>query len=107
MTGCDFDWMVSNHVVWGWKTPVKASVSGVSLGSITSRCSGKLARTHPPKELFSGRIKDRTRETGEIEPSVSLLQLSPFFAAIFPPFLQKRLILRLEICRRLASFEFY
>ena len=31
MTGCDFDWMVSNHAVWGWKAPVKASVSGVSL----------------------------------------------------------------------------
>ena len=37
-----------------------------SLGSITSRCSGKWARTHP---LFSGRIKDRTRETAEIEPN--------------------------------------
>ena len=31
MTGSDFDWMVSNHAVWGWKAPVKASVSGVSL----------------------------------------------------------------------------
>ena len=30
MTGSDFDWMVSNHAVWGWKAPVKASVSGVS-----------------------------------------------------------------------------
>ena len=47
-------WMVSNHAVWGWKAPVKASVSGVSL-----------------------------------------LQLSPFFASIFPLFPQKRLILRL------------
>ena len=55
MTGCDFDWMVSNHAVSGWKAPVKASVSGVSL-----------------------------------------LQLSPFFASIFPPFPQKRLILRLN-----------
>ena len=45
MTGSDFDWMVSNHAVWGWKAPVKASVSGVSL-----------------------------------------LQLSPFFASIFPLF---------------------
>ena len=54
MTGCDFDWMVSNHAVWGWKAPVKASVSGVSL-----------------------------------------LQLSPFFASIFPLFPQKRQILRL------------
>ena len=45
MTECDFDWMVSNHAVWGWKAPVKASVSGVSL-----------------------------------------LQLSPFFASIFPLF---------------------
>ena len=43
MAGSDFDWMVSNHAVWGWKAPVKASVSGVSL-----------------------------------------LQLSPFFASIFP-----------------------
>ena len=43
MTGSDFDWMVSNHAVYGWKAPVKASVSGVSL-----------------------------------------LQLSPFFASIFP-----------------------
>ena len=56
MTGCDFDWMVSNHAVWGWKAPVKASVSGVSL-----------------------------------------LQLSPFFASIFPLFPQKRLILRLPL----------
>ena len=56
MTGCDFDWMVSNHAVLGWKAPVKASVSGVSL-----------------------------------------LQLSPFFASIFPLFPQKRLILRLKI----------
>ena len=31
MTGCDFDWMASNHAVWGWKATVKASVSGVSL----------------------------------------------------------------------------
>ena len=34
MTGSDFDWiyaMVSNHAVLGWKAPVKASVSGVSL----------------------------------------------------------------------------
>ena len=54
MTGCDFDWMVSNHAVWGWKAPVKASVSGVCL-----------------------------------------IQLSPFFASIFPLFPQKRLILRL------------
>ena len=45
MTGSDFDWMVSNHAVWGWKATVKASVSGVSL-----------------------------------------LQLSPFFASIFPLF---------------------
>ena len=48
------NWMVSNHAEWGWKAPVKASVSGVSF-----------------------------------------LQLSPFFASIFPPFPQKRLILRL------------
>ena len=31
MTGSDFDWMLSNHAVWGWKAPVKASVLGVSL----------------------------------------------------------------------------
>ena len=55
MTGSDFDWMVSNHAVWGWKAPVKACVSGVSL-----------------------------------------LQLSPTFASIFPLSPQKRLILRLS-----------
>ena len=31
MTGSDFDWMVSSHAAWGWKAPVKASVSGVFL----------------------------------------------------------------------------
>ena len=36
MTGCDFDWMVSNHAVWGWKAPVKASVSGVSFLQLPS-----------------------------------------------------------------------
>ena len=59
MTGCDFDWMVSNHAVSGWKAPVKGSVSGVSL-----------------------------------------LQLSLFFASIFPLFPQKRLILRLYQSRK-------
>ena len=59
MTGSDFDWMVSNHAVYGWKAPVKASVSGVSL-----------------------------------------LQLSPFFASIFPLFPQNRLILRLILTER-------
>ena len=47
-------WLDGIVFVWGWKAPVKASVSGVSL-----------------------------------------LQLSPFFASIFPLFPQKRLILRL------------
>ena len=56
MTRGDSDWMVSNHAVWGWRAPVKASVLGVSL-----------------------------------------LQLSPFFAFIFPLFAQKRLILRLNL----------
>ena len=51
MAGNDFDWIVSNHAVWGWKASVKASVSGFSL-----------------------------------------LQLSPFFASIFPLSPQKRLI---------------
>ena len=50
-----------------------------SLGSITSRCSGKWARTHPPKiktrKSSSGRIKDRTRETAEIEPTKSHVTL--------------------------------
>ena len=41
---------------------------GGGLGSITSRCSGKWARTHPPKELSSRRIRDRTLEMAEIEP---------------------------------------
>ena len=40
--------------------------SPVLLGSITSRCSGHSF----PESLFSGRIKDRTRETAEIEPTV-------------------------------------
>ena len=31
MIESDFHWMVSNNAVWGWKAPVKASVSGVSL----------------------------------------------------------------------------
>ena len=61
---------------------------GRALGSINSRCSRKCARTHPTAErasitshtrsighassrLSSGRIKDRTRETAEIEPSVA------------------------------------
>ena len=66
MTGCDFDWMVSNHAVWGWKAPVKASVSGVSL-----------------------------------------LQLSPFFASIFPLFPQKRLILRLVLLLSFDKFATY
>ena len=61
MTGSDFDWMVSNHAVWGWKALAKASVSGVS--------------------------------------RLSLLQLSPFFASIFPLSPQKRLILRLYLVR--------
>ena len=26
MTESDFDWMVSNHAVWGWKALAKASV---------------------------------------------------------------------------------
>ena len=60
MTGNDFDWMVSNHAVWGWKAPVKASVSGVSL-----------------------------------------LQLSPFFASIFPLSPQKRLIPQASIANNL------
>ena len=58
MTGTDFDWMVWNHACGGelgWKAPVKACVSGVSL-----------------------------------------LQLSPVFASIFPLSPQKRLILRLS-----------
>ena len=50
-----------------------------SLGSITNRCSGKWARTHPPeiktRKSSSGRIKDRTRETAEIEPTKSHVTL--------------------------------
>ena len=44
-----------------YRTLSLPSLAITSLGSITSRCSGKWARTHPPK--------DRTRETAEIEPS--------------------------------------
>ena len=29
MTGSDFDWMLLNPAVWGWKVLAKASVSGV------------------------------------------------------------------------------
>ena len=36
----------------------------MDVGSITDRCWGKWALTH------SGRIKDRTRETAEIEPKM-------------------------------------
>ena len=36
MTGSDFDWMVSNHAVLGWRAPVKASVSGISLLNLSS-----------------------------------------------------------------------
>jgi len=36
ITGSAFDWMVSNHAVWGWKAPVKASVSGVPFLSLLS-----------------------------------------------------------------------
>ena len=61
MTGSDFDWMVSNHAVWGWKAAVKVSVSGVSL-----------------------------------------LQLSPFFASIFPLFPQKHMIVRLKFSSMLS-----
>ena len=42
-----------------------ARLAKVMVGSITSRCSGKWVRTHPP-----GRIEDRTREKAEIEPKV-------------------------------------
>ena len=39
---------------------------------------------------------------GEKRQEVSLLQLSPFFASIFPLFPQKRLILRLFFARSLT-----
>ena len=35
MTGSDFDWMVSNHAVWGWKAPAKASVSRFSPSALS------------------------------------------------------------------------
>ena len=35
LTGSDFDWMVLNLAVWGWKAPVKASVSDASLLSLS------------------------------------------------------------------------
>ena len=38
-------------------------------------------------------------EAGGGEEKVSLLQLSPFFASVFPLFPQKRLILRLTFMR--------
>ena len=42
---------------------------------------------------------------GRRERKVSLLQLSPFFASIFPLFPQKRLILRLAGCNWLISIH--
>ena len=60
MTESDFDWMVSNRAVWGWKAPVKASVSGVSLlqlspffvacvASVSSRGSSRKLRQEQKK----------------------------------------------------------
>ena len=60
MTGSDFDWMVSNHAVWGWKAPVKASVSGVSLLQL----SPFFASTFP---LFS-------RETPDTQATIKPFQ---------------------------------
>ena len=64
-----------------------------NIGSITSRFSGKWARTHPPT---SGRIKDRTRETAEIEP-IENMSVQFVFRSLGPLsktcLLQKRLLL--------------
>ena len=64
-----------------------------NIGSITSRFSGKWARTHPPT---SGRIKDRTLETAEIEP-IENMSVQFVFRSLGPLsktcLLQKRLLL--------------
>ena len=49
--GSDFDWMVSNHGVWGWKAPVKVSVSGVSLLQL-SPFFGSIFPLSPQKRLI-------------------------------------------------------
>ena len=71
MTGSDFDWMVSNHAAWGWKAPVKASVSGVSLLQL-SPFFASIFPLFPPETpdtqatgaeicLFHGRVVEKTR----------------------------------------------
>ena len=35
MTGSDFDWMVSNHAVWGWKAEVKVCVRRFSPSALS------------------------------------------------------------------------
>ena len=52
MTGSDFDWMVSNHAVWGWKAPVKASVSGVSLLQLSPFFASIFVSPFPQKRLI-------------------------------------------------------
>ena len=63
MAGSDFDWMVSNHGVWGWKAPVKESVSGVSLL--------QLSPFSLPSFPFSPETPD-TQANGWLDSSVAL-----------------------------------
>ena len=67
LSGSCYRWMRLLH-----RVPMQSKVgeAGSKLGSITSRCSGKWAHTHTPGRR---RIKDRTRETVEIEPSLKSL----------------------------------
>ena len=60
-------------------SPAPLAAECDNLGSITSRCSGndELALIPPRKSslsLSSGRIKDRTRETAEIELTIQSIQ---------------------------------
>ena len=69
----------------------------LTLGSITSRCSGKWPRTHPPEGALSlGRIKDRTRETAEIEPKTKLLHSKFNLVKKFDNKLMKWLLARIQ-----------
>ena len=70
-------WQWHYRISWengGRITKTPALIAGAPLGSITSRCSGKWARTHP------------TRETAEIEPSAPFP--FPSFVLFSLPFLR-------------------
>ena len=83
--------------VLGSSSPIPYIYIHLTLGSITSRCSGKWARTHPPEGALSlGRIKDRTRETAEIEPKTKLLHSKFNLVKKFDNKLMKGLLARIQ-----------